>query len=443
MKTADLRRRADHAELQSALRQPPEAAVWAIRLLLHREPASDDEIRYLCSQPDIESLKIALLRLDEQEDINPQASEVLLSLDRQHWREMADSLHAATNSPTSLEAASWAIRLFLDREPKYFEEMRYHRQHPDLTTMRQAFLDSPEFQNRRLWKNSLGEYRLPLFMLQPPSDQRLSWEFMPPTMSNPVTQICTEAQFDEPDYLRLCDIHKTHATYHRKQWEFMYIHRVLEQAGMLAPEHKLLGFGTGLEPLPSIFASFGASVRATDAPASLNLHQGWSTTLQYSTKVDDLFMPKLVSREQFDRLVTFSEADMNAIPNDLRDYDACWSACAFEHLGSIEHGLRFYENSLETLRPGGIAVHTTELNLSSNDETHESEGLSLFRRQDIERLLSRLVDAGHEVATLNLHPGTGQGDRYIDTPPFSFPHIRLDAGKYVNTSIGIICRKRQ
>jgi len=60
---------------------------------------------------------------------------------------------------------------------------------------------------------------------------------------------------------------------------------------------------------------------------------------------------------------------MNAAPSDLSDFDFCWSASAFEHFGSIDQGLAFIERIIECLKPGGRAVHTTELNVSSNDDT--------------------------------------------------------------------------
>jgi hypothetical protein len=99
-----------------------------------------------------------------------------------------------------------------------------------------------------------------------PADRRIPWVFAPPTIARPVSHVCTDEQFREPEYQRLCAIHETHPNFHRKQWQFLYIHSVLEKLGMLAPGRRLLGFGTGTEPLPSIFASFGADVLATDAP---------------------------------------------------------------------------------------------------------------------------------------------------------------------------------
>lgn len=131
---------------------------------------------------------------------------------------------------------------------------------------------------------------------------------------------------------------------------------------------------------------------------------------------------------------------MNAIPDHLSGrFDFCWSTCCFEHLGSLEHGLRFVENSMKTLKPGGVAVHTTEFNLSSETETLESPTLSIYRRCDIQTLISRLEAAGHSVEPLDLDKGTTFVDQHIDLPPYrNEPHLRLRIGSYDCTSVGII-----
>ena len=46
----------------------------------------------------------------------------------------------------------------------------------------------------------------------------------------------------------------------------------------------------------------------------------------------------------------------------------------------------FVINSMRVLKPGGVAVHTTEFNLSSNDDTIEARDLCVYRRRDIELL---------------------------------------------------------
>ncbi len=75
---------------------------------------------------------------------------------------------------------------------------------------------------------------------------------------------------------------------------------------------------------------------------------------------------------------------MNAIDADLQGFDFTWSSCCFEHLGCIggRHAVRL--NSVERcLRPGGVAVHTAELNLSSDDATIATGLPWLYRRRDM------------------------------------------------------------
>ena len=51
---------------------------------------------------------------------------------------------------------------------------------------------------------------------------------------------------------------------------------------------------------------------------------------------------------------------MRDLPDDLGSFDFIWSSCSFEHLGSLGEGERFVLEALRFLKPGGVAVHTTE-----------------------------------------------------------------------------------
>ena len=134
---------------------------------------------------------------------------------------------------------------------------------------------------------------------------------------------------------------------------------------------------------------------------------------------------------------------MNAIPADLVDFDFTWSSCAFEHLGSIEAGLDFFANSLDCLKPGGIAVHTTELNLSSNNITLDRSDTVIFRRRDFEALAERLAAEGHDVIPMTFDSGDNDVDRMIDLPPYcQDPHLKLQLMRWVTTSFGMIVRKK-
>lgn len=257
-----------------------------------------------------------------------------------------------------------------------------------------------------------------------------------------MSQICTESQFNTELYYNWCkEIHET-PKMHRKQWEFIYILQALYERGMIIPGKKGVGFGVGQEPIPAVLAKNFVHVLATDLEAERAQQAGWTQTTQHLSSKALLNQKQIAPQDVFERMVSVRFVDMNAIPEDIQDFDFTWSSCALEHLGSIEQGLAFIENSLKTLKPGGIAVHTTEYNVSSNENTLSSGGTVIFRKQDIERLIKRLKDAGHEVY-INFNPGSKELDKHFDIPPYKADnHLKLKIGKYISTSIGIIVRKK-
>ncbi|MFC7553839.1 methyltransferase domain-containing protein [Pseudoroseomonas wenyumeiae] len=63
----------------------------------------------------------------------------------------------------------------------------------------------------------------------------------------------------------------------------------------------------------------------------------------------------------------FRAVDMTRIPRDLHgQFDLVWSACALEHLGSLRAGENFILEAMRCLKPGGIAIHTTEFDLDAD-----------------------------------------------------------------------------
>lgn len=262
-----------------------------------------------------------------------------------------------------------------------------------------------------------------------------------PSFALPVSQACTQTQMDDPLYRQWCaELWEAPST-HRKQWEFCYILQALEANGVLQAGGRGLGFGVGDEPLTAAFAARGIGVMATDLDVEIAAQQGWVETDQHARSKEVLNSRGLCPQEQFDRLVQFRFMDMNAIDQDLRGFDFCWSACALEHLGSIEQGLQFIEASLECLRPGGVAVHTTEFNCQSNDETLDNASTVLFRQRDLIKLAKRLRRRGHEIV-LNFNTGDQPLDLHIDVPPYSQSnHLKLQIAQWVTTSFGITIQK--
>lgn len=253
---------------------------------------------------------------------------------------------------------------------------------------------------------------------------------------------CTQAQLESPTFRAWVAALGEPFKLHRKLWEFCYIAQALDERGMLAPGKRGLGFGVGREPLAAYFASRGCEVVATDLEAERAVEGGWVETNQHASGLAHLNERGLCDPVAFAERVAFRNVDMNHIPADLRGFDFTWSSCSFEHVGSIELGKRFLVNQMDCLRPGGVAVHTTEYNLSSDEETiDDNPALVLFRRRDLIDMADRLRALGHAIE-LDLSLGDGPADNYVDLPPYgNDPHLRLLWDRFATTSVGLIAEK--
>ena len=265
-----------------------------------------------------------------------------------------------------------------------------------------------------------------------------------------LSQLCRYGTLDSRPFRDW--ITRLHDTWdaHRKKWELAYICQTLQERGLLAAGTRGLGFAVGAEKLPSLLAAHGCRITATDLPAEDERNRAWAATGQWVGNLEALNAHGLCSDREFRERVGYRPVDMNHIPDDLRGYDFTWSTCSFEHCGSIDLGLRFLERQMECLRPGGVAVHTTEFNLSSNDDTIATGPCVIFRLRDIEDVCRRLTGQGHHVEPLDLDPGSDELDRFVDPPPYyesakepygRIKHLRLSLAGYASTSIGLIIRK--
>lgn len=180
-----------------------------------------------------------------------------------------------------------------------------------------------------------------------------------------------------------------------KFWQNAIIAEQLQRDGHLEPGKSGLVFGVGEERLPALFAKHGASITATDQSYDEKKAQQW-TNDQLAKGLKSLNRLAICKPEDFKRLVTFEPADMAAIPKKYTDsFDFVWSNCALGHLGSIAKGLRFIELSAACLKPGGTAVHTTELNFLSDEETLNNAETVFFRLKDILGVQTKLTKAGY------------------------------------------------
>lgn len=350
----------------------------------------------------------------------------------------------------SREDVIYAYRFLLRREPESEDVIQHHMEAaPNFNSLRLSFERSPEYRRRDRYPG--GRYEKPASLTQ--QSNKLPYSLSQPSLMAPDWQLCTASQFREPlfgDWRRT--IRRPFAM-HRKAWEWTFILQVLQQHSMLQPGRHGIGFAVGREPLVATLAAHGCSILATDAPLDA-VDTQWVDTDQHASSLATLNEAGICEPATFAENVSFRPVDMNEIPTDLRGFDFLWSSCAMEHLGSLEHGIHFVCSAMDCLKPGGVAVHTTEFNLNSDELTLETPTASAYRKQDIERLYLRLAAEGHVLPRLNFVTGSEPEDFHVDLPPYSTEipagftspiHLKLlwhdTMISLVLTSIGLFARK--
>ena len=258
------------------------------------------------------------------------------------------------------------------------------------------------------------------------------------------SDLCRFEDMHAPEYRAICnDVFKLPVNYQRKQWEWIYIYFRLFESKVLEPNKKGLGFGVGTEPLAAIFANLGCEVLATDAPAENNSE--WLETGQHSSDISSLQHENIINNKEFNRLCSFKTLDMN-IHQEIPDgYDFQWSSCVIEHLGGLDKIVSFLIASSSKLNNGGIAVHTTELNLTSNEKTYDHPQCYVFRRCDLDRLSEVLERNNLEMKSIIYNVGSHPYNYVIDIPDINGfgndLHLRSLIAGYVCTSVGLVIRK--
>jgi hypothetical protein len=253
---------------------------------------------------------------------------------------------------------------------------------------------------------------------------------------------CTQAQLESDAFQEWAvQLREQRGRLHRKLWEYCYIAQALQERGMLRAGRRGLGFAVGQEPLPSLFASYGCEIVATDLAAEEAVEGDWVATEQHATSLQVLNKRGICPDELFRDRVSLRSVDMRDIPGDLRGFDFVWSGCALEHLGTLKLGEQFVYESLRCIKPGGVAVHTTEYNCSSNLFTKRRGAYVIYRKRDMERIGARLAKRGCQLE-LDFSPGDGPADRYVDKRPYQDElHLRLELDGHAVTSFGLIIQK--
>ncbi len=233
-----------------------------------------------------------------------------------------------------------------------------------------------------------------------------------------------------------------HALLANKFWQNAIMAQALYERGALEAGKSGLGFGVGRERLPALFASMGVDVMATDQDFTTKKAKHWS---QYELAEDTNSLNRLsiASAKDFQERVSYQAADMTDIPKSFYGkYDFLWSNCALGHLGSIPEGLRFIVESTKCLKPGGYAVHTTEVNVLSNNKTVDSGDTVIFRPKDFYRLSKMLAEVGCKMEPVVLNFGTTKDDlRVTMHPEFGNDYSKINFKKNLITQVLLVIHR--
>lgn len=257
--------------------------------------------------------------------------------------------------------------------------------------------------------------------------QRTFWE-IPSSTTSWENGVISESFFKEENFFVWMSLLRDPPRLHSKQFQNFAILEAAAAAlrnGSVSP--RAIGFGVGVEQIPAALGKLGFSVVATDFLDG-EIAEEWKNTGQLLERVEDLNSRGILSKEDFESKIIFKNLDMNEIPKEFQgSFDFTWSSCALGHIGGYENGLNFILQSVNLLKPGGLALHTTELDVSNEPDNVAYPNLSLYRLHDLRRVIEILREEGYKVSSLNVpSKWSGRAERFINTEPWGDrPHLRI------------------
>lgn len=213
-----------------------------------------------------------------------------------------------------------------------------------------------------------------------------------PTLANPASQRCTAEQLAEPLYGKWLRALGEPVVATADGWRQAFLLQALTRYGVLAEGAR----GLLLLDEPGPLAAFIAS-RRTSLTVVHPGEPGFAAALA---------RPALCDGDDWHERVEFVPAGLAGLPEMLANFDFTCSAGALDQLGGVREIGALIEESLECLRPAGLAVHLLRIAARAVDGgTAVAPGV--FSHGEMERLALILISRGHEVAQLRLTGGSG------------------------------------
>jgi SAM-dependent methyltransferase len=260
-------------------------------------------------------------------------------------------------------------------------------------------------------------------------------------MRLPLSSVCNPEHWNDRFWRRCLDSMAFRASFgvigpeiqHRKVWEWVQGLAALARLGCLRPSAHALGVAAGHEPPIYWLASRVAQVYATD------LYSGVFVGHEASPDVlrdPDKYAPYPYPRER----VRFLPMSGTHICFGDQTIDFVFSFCSIEHFGSRANSRRALQEMARVLRPGGVAVVSTEVLL--NDVAPQPEIFSPWELYEELVAPSGLLLIG-DIAPANLAPYCADPVDTSDpaSTAASRPHFVLRAEEALFTSVMMVLQK--
>lgn len=265
----------------------------------------------------------------------------------------------------------------------------------------------------------------------------------------PTKAVSNSPAFSEPWFERWrITLGYNKGEYKRKIWELCWAMEILSNVGHTGGGNfsgkSGISFGCGLERIGPHLAGLGANMLFTDVAVNKTIEEHWLKTGQHcGGDLSKMEVSASTAGDWAERSEFQYYNMLDPIPKEwIGAFDFCYSMNSVDHIGSICQAQEFIIRSMKVLRPGGVAVYTSELALDGPEDAMCFGYTSFFRMRDIRHLVYALNWAGNK--TLNLNYGHDWSKETIDREPFSDPranHILISIAGCLVTSFGIVAIK--
>ncbi len=217
--------------------------------------------------------------------------------------------------------------------------------------------------------------------------------------------------------------------FHRKIWEFNQTLFGLRSLRRLAPDAVALGIGCGHEELMYFLANRVARVVATD------LYEG--SYIGGESDADVLEHPEKYAPFTY-RADHLEVRRMNGLALDAADaaFDFAFCLSSIEHFGSLDDKLQALREMFRVLKPGGVAVVTTEVILN-----RLGRGSQYFPAAVLARLVTEAGFVLDRPPDLRVESEFARRPLSLPMDTFVSPHVVLRNFNTIYTSVALFLMK--